>query len=71
MTAAVLVTLLPAAAPTKLALALAAPWGLGWHLLWQMQRLDIDRPEICLRLFRANRETGLIAALFLAAAALA
>jgi 4-hydroxybenzoate polyprenyltransferase len=71
MTAAVLVALLPTAAPLKLALALAAPWGLGWHLLWQMQRLDIDRPEVCLRLFRANREAGAIAALFLAAAALA
>ncbi|MDP3862088.1 MAG: 4-hydroxybenzoate octaprenyltransferase [Phaeovulum sp.] len=71
MTAAVLVALLPTAAPLKLALALAAPWGLGWCLLWQMQRLDMDRPEVCLRLFRANREAGAIAALFLAAAALA
>ncbi len=70
MTVAVLLALLPDAPPLKLGLALVAPWGLGWHMLWQMQRLDIDQPEICLRLFRANRETGLIAALFLAAAAL-
>jgi 4-hydroxybenzoate polyprenyltransferase len=40
-------------------------------MLWQIKRLDIDSPATCLRLFRANRETGLIAALFLAGAALA
>jgi 4-hydroxybenzoate polyprenyltransferase len=71
MTLALLFALLADARPVKLALALAAPWGFGWHMLWQMHRLDIDRPEVCLRIFRANREAGLIAALFLAAAALA
>ncbi|WP_372841651.1 4-hydroxybenzoate octaprenyltransferase [Phaeovulum sp.] len=71
MTLAVLEALLPGASPLKLALALAGPWGLGWHLLWQMRKLDIDSPEVCLRVFRSNREAGLIAALFLAAAALA
>ena len=70
MTLAVLVALLPAAGPLKLGLALLAPWAMGWHLLWQMNRLDIDDPANCLRLFRANRDTGLVAALFLAAAAL-
>ena len=40
------------------------------HLLWQLRRLDIDRPDICLRLFRANRDAGLVVALFLAGAAL-
>ncbi|HAD25749.1 MAG TPA: 4-hydroxybenzoate octaprenyltransferase [Alphaproteobacteria bacterium] len=45
--------------------------GLGWgfwplwlasgvHLGWQIRQLDIDAPEICLRLFRSNREFGLI-----------
>jgi len=70
MTLAVLLALLPGAPPLQLALALAAPWGFGWHMFWQMRRLDIESPETCLHLFRANRETGLIAALFLAAAAL-
>ncbi|MBC7142133.1 MAG: 4-hydroxybenzoate octaprenyltransferase [Rhodobacteraceae bacterium] len=69
MSAAILVALLPTAGPLKLALALAAPWAMGWHLLWQMRRLDIDDPAGCLKLFRANRDTGLLAALFLAAAA--
>jgi 4-hydroxybenzoate polyprenyltransferase len=53
-----------------LALALAGIWGMGWHMLWQLQRLDIDDAAVCLRLFRSNRDTGLIPALFFAAAAL-
>ncbi len=69
MTAAILLALLPQAGLSKLALALLAPWVMGWHLLWQMRRLDISDPANCLRLFRANRDTGLIVALFLAAAA--
>jgi len=40
----------------------------GAHLLWQVKSLDIDNPDKCLRLFRANRETGaLIAMSFLLA----
>lgn len=69
MMAAILLVLLPGAGPLKLAIALIAPWAMGWHLLWQMQRLDIDNPANCLRLFRQNRDTGLLAALFLAVAA--
>jgi 4-hydroxybenzoate polyprenyltransferase len=30
------------------------------HAAWQMSRLNIDDPENCLRLFRSNRELGLI-----------
>jgi 4-hydroxybenzoate polyprenyltransferase len=38
----------------------------GAHLLWQVHSLEIDKPESCLKLFRANRDTGaLIAAAFL------
>jgi len=53
-----------------LVLALTGIWGMGWHMLWQLHRLDIDDPVVCLRLFRANRDTGLIVALFFAVAAL-
>ncbi|MCX8509839.1 MAG: 4-hydroxybenzoate octaprenyltransferase [Rhodobacteraceae bacterium] len=70
MTGAILLALLPVAGPLKLCLALAAPWAAGWHLFGQMQRLNIDDSQNCLRLFRSNRDTGLIAALFLAASAL-
>jgi 4-hydroxybenzoate polyprenyltransferase len=50
--------------------ALIGVWGFGLHMLWQLRKLDIDSPEVCMRLFRSNRDTGLIAALFLAVAAL-
>ena len=48
--------------------ALAGVWAMGWHMAWQMQRLNVDDPASCLRVFRANRDTGLIFALFLATA---
>jgi 4-hydroxybenzoate polyprenyltransferase len=35
----------------------------GAHLLWQVKSLDIDDAGKCLRLFRANRETGALIAL--------
>ncbi|HEY0266481.1 MAG TPA: 4-hydroxybenzoate octaprenyltransferase [Rhizomicrobium sp.] len=40
----------------------------GAHMLWQVRRLDIDDTGNCLRLFRANRETGALIALAFAAA---
>jgi 4-hydroxybenzoate polyprenyltransferase len=30
------------------------------HLAWQIARIDIADPESCLRMFRANRDAGLI-----------
>ena len=33
---------------------------LAARLAWQVWRLDIDDPDVCLRLFRANRDAGLI-----------
>jgi 4-hydroxybenzoate polyprenyltransferase len=30
------------------------------HLAWQIVRIDIGDPESCLRMFRANRDAGLI-----------
>ena len=30
------------------------------HLAWQVRRLDIDDPDLCLKLFRSNRDAGLI-----------
>jgi 4-hydroxybenzoate polyprenyltransferase len=32
----------------------------GAHLGWQIERLDIDNPALCLRLFHSNRDAGLI-----------
>jgi 4-hydroxybenzoate polyprenyltransferase len=50
--------------------ALAGVWGFGAHLGWQLAQLDIDNPDTCMKLFRTNRDAGLIVALFLAGAAL-
>lgn len=70
MAIAVLLALLPQRNPLQLVVGLAAAWALGWHLARQMARLNMDDPQSCLREFRSNRDAGLIAALFLAAAAL-
>ncbi|SIS52135.1 4-hydroxybenzoate octaprenyltransferase [Phaeovulum vinaykumarii] len=70
MAAAVLVALLPTDPSwPKLFLAICAPWSFGWHMTWQLRQLDTENPDTCLRLFRASRDTGLLPALFLAAAA--
>ncbi len=37
----------------------------GGHMLWQVHRLKTDDPVNCLKLFRANRETGALIALAL------
>ncbi len=33
--------------------------GFAAHLMWQVWRLDIDDPDLCLRLFKSNRDAGL------------
>ena len=40
--------------------ALSGVVAYGAHMAWQLWRLDIDDPDMCLRLFRQNRDTGLI-----------
>jgi len=67
---AIILALAPTANLLALVLALAGPWAFGWHLVWQMRSLDIDDPETCMRLFRANRDAGLIPVLFIAVALL-
>jgi 4-hydroxybenzoate polyprenyltransferase len=50
------------------ALALAAARWPAWiglaafaaHLAWQIARLEISDPELCLRLFKSNRDAGLL-----------
>jgi 4-hydroxybenzoate polyprenyltransferase len=37
----------------------------GMHLLWQMRRVRIDDPALCLRLFKSNRDAGALIALAL------
>ncbi len=67
--AAIILALVPDANVLSLTLALAGVWAMGWHLAWQLRKLDTEDDQICLRLFRSNRDAGLIPALFLAIAA--
>lgn len=53
------------AGPAELAVSAVGVVGFGGHLVWQLRILDIDDPDGCLALFRANRDTGLILAIFL------
>ena len=69
MALAVIVALIPAS-PLALVIALGGPWAFGWHMAWQLRRLDTDDPDACLALFRSNRNAGLLALAFLGAAAL-
>ncbi|MGE4611356.1 MAG: 4-hydroxybenzoate octaprenyltransferase [Paracoccaceae bacterium] len=56
--------------PLPLMFGIIAAWAFGMHMFWQMRHLNIDDPEVCLKLFRSNRDTGLIAAAFLGIAAI-
>lgn len=72
LSAAVLLALLPAGASVAaVVLALAGVWLFAGHLTWQLSRLETENTDLCLRLFKSNRDAGLILALFLAGAALA
>ena len=51
-------------------IALIGALAFGAHMARQMRRLDFENPASCLRVFRANRDTGLILGLFFAAAAI-
>lgn len=70
MAAAVLVAV-PQVFAAKGALAIAGTLLFGIHLLRQLKSLEISDGAVCLKLFRSNRDAGLIpAAFFLAAAAI-
>jgi 4-hydroxybenzoate polyprenyltransferase len=67
--AAVIATPLPPHRVLALIVALIGVWGFGAHMVLQMRRLNLDDPASCRAIFLANRDAGLIAALFLAIAA--
>jgi len=54
--------------PFSMVLALTGVWAMGWHLQWQLRNLETENPEVLLRLFRSNRDAGLIPLLFFAGA---
>ena len=45
---------------SKITVAIISIILFGCHLGWQVKRLDLDSPEVCLILFRANKDAGLI-----------
>lgn len=69
--AAVIAALAPTRGPLAMALGLGGVWAFGWHMVWQLRQLKPEDADNCLRLFRSNRDTGLILALFLALTLLA
>ncbi len=52
--------------PAALAMAMTGVAGFSAHMAWQLRQLDPNDTACCLRLFRSNRDAGLIPALFLA-----
>ncbi|RFP90201.1 4-hydroxybenzoate octaprenyltransferase [Rhodobacteraceae bacterium 63075] len=60
----------PSANPLALFIALAGAMAMGWHMLWQLRQFDPENTPLLLRLFRSNRDAGLIALLFFAVALL-
>ena len=54
----------------SLMIAIGGPWALGWHLTWQLTRFDPDDSGSLLRIFRSNRNAGLIPLPFFALALL-
>lgn len=51
-----------------LMIAIAGPWAMGWHLLYQLRHFKPDETERLMILFRSNRDAGLIPLLFFGAA---
>jgi len=52
----------------SLVVALGGPLAMGGHLAWQLHRFDAGDNEGLLRIFRSNRDAGLIPLLFFAVA---
>lgn len=64
MTFAVLLAILDQVNPITLVISIAGIWAFGWHMMWQLRRLNINDADACLKLFRQNRDAGLIPVLF-------
>ena len=52
----------------SLVIALGGPWAMGWHMTWQLSRFDQDDPDRLIKLFRSNRDAGLLPLPFFALA---
>ncbi|MGY9048590.1 4-hydroxybenzoate polyprenyltransferase [Puniceibacterium antarcticum] len=63
-----IVLAIPQGATPMRAIALIGAGAMGAHLIWQLLRLKLDDNDRLLRLFRSNRDAGLIPVLFFAVA---
>ncbi len=70
MSLAIIQAFAPDRSFVALAVALGGAWFMGWHMAWQLSQLDTEDHRVCLKLFRSNRDAGLIPVLFLAVAAM-
>ena len=68
--AAAVILAVPSGQTLALMLALGGVWAMGWHMHWQLRRLKLEDTARLLRLFRSNRDAGLLPVLFFAAAVL-
>ena len=66
LAAGLIAALAPQSNALTLVIALCGVWVMGWHLAWQLRSLDTEDADTCLRLFRSNRDAGLLPVLFLA-----
>ena len=68
LTVGLIAALVNTTTPLQLTLSLCGVWAFGWHLALQLRNLDTENPDQCLKLFRSNRNAGLIPVAFLAVA---
>ena len=66
--AGLITALIDTSTPLQLSVALCGVWAFGWHLALQLRNLNTEDPAQCLKLFRSNRNAGLIPVAFLAVA---
>ncbi|MEM6481659.1 MAG: 4-hydroxybenzoate octaprenyltransferase [Pseudomonadota bacterium] len=55
-------------APGAVLVALIGPWAFGLHLFWQLRQLDLEDQTVLVRVFRSNRNAGLLPLPFFALA---
>lgn len=52
----------------SLVIMIGGPWAFGWHMNWQLRRFDPNNQSGLIRVFRSNRDAGLLPVLFFAVA---
>ena len=54
--------------PFAVLVALIGPWAMGVHLFWQLRQFDMEDSSQLIRIFRSNRDAGLLPLPFFAVA---